>query len=151
MKVLCGVIALACAPFALARNDAAYPKERVAAFVIEKLDATSFPSAIRPKPEKGKKTFGDYGYATQRVSEDEAVVELAGKSRISIRVLEQRNSGIYVCADGQGLGATGTRIQRVLLLKRKNTNGLLRSRDSLKEFPGCPVIGAGDSDNSTDY
>jgi len=36
-------------------SDNAYPKEKVAEFVVEKLDVTSIPSAIRPKREKGKR------------------------------------------------------------------------------------------------
>ena len=59
MKLLCGVMALACVPVALAGNGAAIPKENVAEFVSKKLDVTTLPSKIRPKPDKKKKTFGD--------------------------------------------------------------------------------------------
>ena len=52
-------MALACAPVALAGNGAAIPKENVAEFVSKKLDVTTLPSKIRPKPDKKKKTFGD--------------------------------------------------------------------------------------------
>jgi hypothetical protein len=37
-------------------------KIKVAEFVVETLDVTALPPAIRPNREKGKKTFGDYGY-----------------------------------------------------------------------------------------
>ncbi len=56
-KVLLGVVALSYALSAVAANEAVYPKEKVAAFVVEKLDLTSLPSAFRPKKEKGKKTL----------------------------------------------------------------------------------------------
>ena len=70
-----GVIALAWAQAALAGNDFPYPKEKVAGFVVAKLDVTTLPSTIRPKPEKKKKTFGDYGYVTRQLDEKEARVE----------------------------------------------------------------------------
>jgi hypothetical protein len=59
IEVILAVSALAYAPLALAGGRAAYPSEKVAAFVVEKLDATSLPSAIRPRKEKGKKTLAD--------------------------------------------------------------------------------------------
>jgi hypothetical protein len=37
---------------ALARNDAAYPSEKVAEFLVEKLDVTTLPPEIQPKPAK---------------------------------------------------------------------------------------------------
>jgi hypothetical protein len=52
MKVLCGLIVLTCVSLALARNDAAYPSEKVAEFLVEKLDVTTLPPEIQPKPAK---------------------------------------------------------------------------------------------------
>ena len=69
MKVLCGLIVLTCVSLALARNDAAYPTEKVAEFLVQKLDVTTLPPEIQPKPEKGKKTFDDYGYVTRKLDE----------------------------------------------------------------------------------
>jgi len=141
MKLFCGVMALACVPAALAGNNVPYPKEIVADFVVKKLDVTTLPSPIRPKPEKGKKTFGDYGYATHQLNEKEALVETTpGDSQISVRILEQKSSGIYVCV-GSGKNAASGQIQRVYFLKLKSANGLLKGRESLKEFDGCPAIG----------
>jgi len=151
MKLLCGVVALACGSVALASKNLPYPKENVAEFVVEKLDVTTLPSTIRPKPEKRKKTFGDYGYVTRRLDDKEALVEATpGGSQINIRILEQKASGIYVCVEGPGKNASSGQIQRVFLLKLKNANGLLKGRESWKEFDGCPVTGvdpasAGDS------
>ena len=54
MKLLCGVIVLACVPLAPARNDVAYPSGKVTEFLVEKLDVTTLPSGIRPKREKGE-------------------------------------------------------------------------------------------------
>jgi len=67
MRLFCGAVALPCVPMALAGNNVSYPKEKVAEFVVEKLDVTTLPSAIRPKPEKRKKTFGDCGYVTRQL------------------------------------------------------------------------------------
>jgi hypothetical protein len=66
------------------------------------LDATTLPPAIRPKREKGKKTFGDYAYAARQVDETEALVEAAPGAQVSIRTLAQEASGIYVCPGNTG-------------------------------------------------
>jgi hypothetical protein len=151
MKLLCGVMALSCASVALARNNASYPEEKVAKFVVEKLDITTLPPAIRPMRNKGKKTFSDYGYVTLQLDEKEARVEAApGGAQIDIRVLEQKSAGIYVCIEGPGKDGGSSHIQRVFLLKLKNANGLLKGRESWKEFDSCPVIGGADSDSAVD-
>jgi hypothetical protein len=142
MKLFCGLLALVCVPMAVAGNNVAYPKERVAEFVVEKLDITVLPSTLRPKPEKKKKTFAEYGYGTRQLNEKEALVEAAsGGSQIDIKILEQETSGIYVCVEGPAKNVSGGQIQRVFLLKLKNARGLLKGRESSKEFDGCPVIG----------
>jgi hypothetical protein len=145
MKLLCGVMALVCVPATPAKNDAPYPKEKIAEFVVAKLDVSTLPPAMQPKRDKGKKTFGDYGYVTRRVDENAVLVEAAsGGSQINIKVLELKSDGIYVCIAGQGKNAGSGEIQRVYLLKRKDADGLLKGRESWKDFASCPVIG-GDS------
>ncbi len=152
MKLICGVMALACVPVALAGNNVSYPKENVAEFVVEKLDVTTLPPTIRPKPEKNKKTFGDYSYVTRQLDDKEGLVEAApGGSQINIRILEQKLSGIYVCVQGPGKNASSGQIQRVYFLKLKNANGLLKGRESWKEFNGCPVIGADPASGGDSY
>ena len=145
-KVLLAVAALSYAPLLMAVDEAAYPKEKVAAFVVEKLDLTSVPSAFRPKKEKGKKTLADYGFTAQRMDENEATIEAAGGARrLAIKVLDQKSSGIYVCVAEPGENGGETKAQSVVLLKRKNPNALLRGRESFREFAACPVIGGSDS------
>ena len=152
MKLLCGVFALVCVPVALAGNSADIPSEKVAEFVVEKLDVTTLPSSIRPKPEKKKKTFSDYGYTPRRVEEKEALVEATpGGAQINIRILEQKTSEIYVCIQGPGQSARSHQIQRVFLLKIKNADGLLKGRESWKEFSGCPVIGGAPDSEGDSY
>jgi hypothetical protein len=141
VKLMCGVMALAFVPVALAGSNVPYPKEKVAAFVVEKLDVTTLPSTIRPNPEKRKRTFADYGYATRQLDEKQALVEeTPGGAKINIRILEQKTSGIYVCVEGKH--ASSGQFQRVFLLKLKNANGLLKGTEDVKEFDGCPSIGA---------
>ena len=97
-KVVLAIVALSYAPLGVAGNKAEYPNEKVAEFVIEKLDVTSLPSTFRPKREKGKKAFADYGFTVQTVDENEAIIEAAGGvRRLAIKVLDQKSSGIYVC------------------------------------------------------
>jgi len=72
-KVLLAIVALSYAPLVVTGDEAAYPKEKLAAFVVKKMDLTSLPSAFRPKKEKGKKTLADYGFTAQTVNENEAV------------------------------------------------------------------------------
>jgi hypothetical protein len=144
-KVLLAVVALSYSPLAVAGNEAAYPKENVAAFVVEKLDLTSLPSEFRPKKERGKKTFADYGFTAQRIDENEAIIEAAGGvRRLAIKVLDQKSSGIYVCVREPGENGGDTKAQSVVLLKRKNPNALLKGRESFREFAACPVIGGSD-------
>jgi len=119
--------------------------------VAEKLDVTTLPASIRPKPEKRKKTFGDYGYMTQFVDGSQIHAEATpGGTHINIRILEETTSEIYVCVETEGLKESG-RVQRVVLLKLKNANGLLKGRESWKEFDGCPVIGGADGDSPSEY
>jgi hypothetical protein len=149
MKLLYGVIVLAFAPLVFAGNGASYPTEKLAAFVFEKADVTSFPSATRPKTVvKGKKTFGDYGYVAREVDEKKALLDSPqGAPKISIEVLEAQKSGIFVCLNSQTSGKGGSQFQRVLLLKLKD--GLLKGRETWKEFDACPVIGGEDQDSSS--
>ena len=144
MKVVSGLCLLVCMPLAAAKSDNAYPKEKLAEFVVDKLDLTSMPSAIQPKREKGKKTFGDYGYITRSLGDNEAVVATPrGHSQITITILEENKSGIYVCLSNQE-EQSSSHIQRVFLLKLKKGNVLLKGRESWKEFDSCPVIGGAD-------
>jgi hypothetical protein len=88
MKWMFAVAALAYAPLGTARENAAYPNEKLAAFVLEKLDVTSLPSSYRPKQEKGKKTFADYGFTAEKLEEKEALVQMpGGVHRLSIKIL----------------------------------------------------------------
>ena len=145
-KIALALAALSCAPLTVAGDKAAYPREKVAEFIVEKLDITSLPAAIRPKKEKGKKTFADYGFAARRVDENEAVIEAAGGAkRLAIKVLDQKSSGIYVCVTEPGENGSDAKAQSVVLLKRKNPNALLKGHESLREFAACPAIGGSDS------
>jgi hypothetical protein len=145
-KVLLAVAALSYSPLVVAGNEAAYPKEKVAAFVVEKLDLTSLPSEFRPKKEKGKKTLADYGFTAQGMDENEAIIEAAGGvRRLEIKVLDQNSSGIYVCVMEPGENGSDTKAQSVVLLKRKNPNALLKGHESFREFAACPAIGGSDS------
>ena len=151
MKVICGMLLLVWMPMAVAKNERGYPKEKIAEFVVEKLDVTSMPVAIRLKREKGKKTFGDYGYVTRKLDDKEAQVEAPQRhSQITIGVLEVNKSGIYACFNGEAQKPGGSQIQRVFLLTVKTGDGLLKGRESWKEFESCPVIGGSDSDGATD-
>jgi hypothetical protein len=149
-KVLLAVVALSYSPLVVARNEAAYPKEKVAAFVVEKLDLTSLPSEFRPKKEKGKKTLEDYGFTAQRIDENEAIIEAAGGvRRLAIKVLDEKSSGIYVCVRELGENGGDPKAQSVVLLKRKNANTFLRGHESFREFAACPAIGESDSATTT--
>jgi len=149
MKLFGSLMLLVCAPLALAGNGAEYPNEHVAAFAVEKLDVTTLPSALRPKHEKGKKTFSDYGFVTQKAEENESLVEAPnGGARYSLKVLQQSDSGIYVCFALQSKDGSAASFQRVVLLKRKSASDLLKGRESFREFNGCPEIGGAGGDSS---
>jgi len=150
MKLITGVMLLACVPLAMAKGHEDYPTEKVAEYVVEKANIKILPTALRPKLEKGKQTFADYGYVTSKIDDKEAVVEAPnGGPRITISVLEEGKSGIYVCLNGNAQNQTTGRIQHVLLLKRKNADSLLNGNESLKAFAGCPAIGTTDQDGGS--
>ena len=149
MKLLSGLLALACVPAALVANNAPLPKDNVAEFVARKLDVTTLPASIRPKSQKNKKTFADYGYAVRQTEDKQKLVEATPEGlQINISILEQSDSGIYVCVKAPGQGTNNGPIQRVLQLKLKNADGLLKGRESWKEFSGCPVLGGDGPDSS---
>jgi hypothetical protein len=145
-KSLLAIVALSYAPLAVAGNKAEYPNEKVAEFVIEKLDVTSLPSTFRPKKEKGKKTFVDYGFTVQTVDENDAVIEAAGGvKKLTIKVLDHKSSGIYVCVADPGDNGGQTKIQSVFVLKRNDPSALLKGYESFREFAACPMIGGSDA------
>jgi len=145
-KLFLTVVALCHAPMVVAENKADYPKEKIAEFVIERLDVTSLPSAFRLKKEKGKKTFVDYGFSVQSVGENEAIIKApSGVSKLAIKILDQKSSAIYVCVSEPEQNGAETKMQSVILLKRKDPNALLKGRESFREFAACPVIGESDS------
>ena len=149
-KVVLALAALSYAPLTVAGDKDVYPKERVAEFIVEKLDVTSLPAAIRPKKEKRKKTFADYGFTVQTVDESEAVLKAApGVRRLAIKVLEQKSSGIYVCVAEPGENGGSAKTQSVILLKRKDANALLKGHESFREFAACPVVGGSDSTSNS--
>jgi hypothetical protein len=147
MKMMVAVMILASLPVTAAKNNVAYPNGKLAEVVVEKANIRSFPEAIRPKLTKGKKTFSDYGYVTQKIDDREAVVRAPqGGSEIALSVLEQSQAGLYVCVSGKTQDQNSARIQRVYLLKTNSADGLLKGREASKEFDACPVLGgAGES------
>jgi len=152
VKLFYGVMALACVPAMVAATEGFYPKEKVAEFVVQKLDVTTLPAAIRPKPQKGKKTLAEYGYVIRPIADKEAlaVAEAPAGAQISIKVLEQESSGIFVCLGGQAKDGS-SHVQRVYQLRMKNANGLLKGRESWREFDSCPVIGGVEGEASSSY
>ena len=143
--VLLLVLFLSSVPLGVAGNRAEYPNEKVAEFVINKLDVTSLPSEFWANKAKGKKTFADYGFTAQTPNDNEAVLEANGVRKLAIRILEENSSGIYVCVGTPELNGADTKTQSVVLLKRKDSSALLKGRESSREFAACPVIGGSDS------
>ena len=150
MKMLCGMIALMSASAAVANNTASFPKDKVTKYVVENLDVTTLPSGLRPKRDHDKKTFSDYGYVTSSLDDNQAVMATPAGTQINIKILEQKSSEIYVCVAGSAENTGSAKIQRVVLLKMKNSGSLLKGRESWKEFDACPVMGGTDHDSTAD-
>lgn len=145
-KVALVLAILSGAPFAAVGNSALYPSERVTEFVVDKLDLTSLPAEFRPRKEKGKKTFADYGFTSQKLKESDAVLQRSGNdTRLSVKILEQKASGIFVCVSEADHPEGAAKMQRVLFVKRKSADDLLKARESFRDFAGCPDIGEGES------
>jgi hypothetical protein len=146
IAVILAAAALAQAPPAISRERAPYPEEKLAAFVVEKLDVTSLPAVYRPKKEKGKNTLADYGYTAQKLEEKEALVDASGGARkLSIKILQESDKGIYVCVAEPAQNGGDPKVQSVILLKRKDSSALLKGRQTFREFASCPAIGGSDS------
>jgi hypothetical protein len=137
-----GATVLAATSVALAHNAGPYPSERIAGFVVEKLEVSSLPSAYRPKKEKGKQTLANYGFTVEKLEEDEAVVASEGGTRrLSIRILQEDSSGIYACMTENNSDDSETKAQSVVVLKHKDADQLLKAHESKKEFSSCPLLG----------
>ena len=146
MKPILLAAVVSCASLAVAGDDSSYPKANLAQFVLSNVDVTSLPSAFRPKKEKGKKTFADYGFTAQKVEENDAIISTAdGAGELVIKVLDSTSKGIYTCFAEPSQNDDKAKTQRVILLKRKDPSGLLKGRESFREFAACPVIGGTDS------
>src|SRR5216683_3558356 len=144
-KVLLALVALSFVALVMAHNKAAYPTENVALFVVDKLDVTSLPSAFRPKKEKGKKTFADYGFQAQTADENNALLTASGGVKIlTITVLEHNSEEIYVCLAGSGLSGDEGKSQSIIRLKWKDRDALLKGYGTFREFSACPVVGTAD-------
>jgi hypothetical protein len=105
-----------------------YPKEKLAQFVIENLDVTSFPSSIGPRMSPGKTFFQDYGFVPRIVKDSEALLEEAdGSWRFHIRVLDRTDSGIFVCFEDQAANGGTYHTQDVLYLVRSDNKSPLKS------------------------
>jgi hypothetical protein len=70
--------------------------------------------------------------------------------KLSIKVLDQKSSGIYVCVAEPGENGGQAKTQSVLLLKRNEPRALLKGRESFQEFAACPVIDGSDSSSYGD-
>jgi hypothetical protein len=139
-KIVIAIGLLSWTPLAFATGKPAYPKQNVAAFVVEKLDVNSLPASFRPKKQKGKATLADYGYKTEKVGENEAVIEQPDSSMtLSIKVLDSRPSGIYACVSQVPSDNDNAKMHTVILLKSKDADSLLKGRESASEFASCPV------------
>ena len=151
-KVLLAVVAMSYSPLVVARNEAAYPKEKVAAFVVEKSGFDFTPVSV--PAEEGKRKEDTYGLRIHSAEDGRKRSHHRGAGSSEevgeIKVLDQKSSGIYVCVAEPGENGGDTKAQSVVLLKRKNPNSLLRGRESFREFSACPGIGGSDFPTSSD-
>lgn len=87
---------------------------------------------------------------TSSLDESQAVVATPDGTQINLKILQQKAAHIYVCVTGPGETVSSASIQRVFLLKLKNSGNLLKGRESWREFDACPVTGGTDHDSTTD-
>ena len=151
IKVLLAVLFLSYAPLCLAGNKAEYPNEKIAKFVIDKLDVTSLPPGFWAKKVKGKKTLADYGFTAQTLNDNEVVIKTDEVRKFAIHILDEKSSGIYACIGTPGVNESGTKTQSVIRLRMKDSKALLKGRESFREFAACPVLGESDWRSSISY
>lgn len=147
IELFAAVATMACASLALSAKDAPYPSEKLAAFVVEKLDVTSLPAVYRPKKQKGKRTLADYGYTVEKLDQTEALMGAGATSKLVIKILQEGSTGIYACMADASRADGDPTAQSVMLLQRKGPSDLLKAHGTWKEFKSCPVIGASPSDS----
>lgn len=145
MKLIVAAALLCYVPFTTAGEKETYPTEKIAAFVVDNFDVTSLPSVLRPKKEKGKKTFADYGYTTQNLDDKKALEALSAGDMLSITILQQNRSGIYACVAKVVQDQSDPTAQSVILIKRQKSGALLKGSESSREFDSCPHLPADDS------
>lgn len=91
----------------------------------------------------------DYGYTVQKLDETEAMVEEAGGARkLSLKILQDGPTGIYACIAEATGDSPDAKAQSVIVMKRKDSNNLLKGRETWREFKSCPVIGGNGSDSA---
>jgi len=128
--------------FGSVHSLAVYAGDKDSGLVLEKLDITSLPSAYRPKKEKGKKTFADYGYTIEnRADSNLAIKTPDGAQSLSMRILDDRGTEAYACIAESATNGGDPKVQSVIRLRKKGADALWKARESSKEFASCPEIG----------
>lgn len=118
-----------------------YPKDKLAQFVIDKLDVTSFGNSIGPRRESGKTSFRDYGVVARTVKDNEAHLEEAdGNWNFYITILKRTDSGIYICFEDRGAFPSTYHTVGPLLLTRPDSKSLLKAAQTKAAFKNCPVF-----------
>ena len=145
VKLASVAVMLSYMPWVMASEKESYPREGVAAFVVDNLDVSSLPSVFRTKKEKGKTTFADYGYTTQNLDDKKVLETLDAGHLLSISILEENPSGIYVCVAKVAQDDSNPTAQSVILIKGKDSSTLLKGSESSREFASCPRLPANDS------
>jgi hypothetical protein len=131
------------------RISAANRDQSTTETIVGNIDATSLPAAYRPKKEKGKKTFVEYGYTAETRADGSIVLRAtAGAQGLSVRILDDSGTEAYACISEPESTSGEPKTQSVIHLKRKVGGGLWKARESFREFASCPAIGEGEPEAS---
>jgi hypothetical protein len=107
--------------------------------VAGKLDVTTLPASIRPKPQKNKKTFSDYGYVSQQMDGKKLLEATPEGSQNNIGILEQNESGIYVCVQAPDNARAALRRARAPAQSISIIRDRSRRRHSVADLPATFV------------
>jgi hypothetical protein len=75
-----------------------FPKSKIAQYIVDHLDVTSFSLSIGPRREKAKVTFGDYGIRPTKIESEAAVLKPAdGSWEFDLKILSRTETTALIC------------------------------------------------------
>ena len=106
---------------------------------MQHLDVNSFPDSVRPKIEKNKYSFSDYGLFTAKMDENSA--QLLDKNKnwyYGVKILNTDAEGkTLLCLQKKALNGGSYNVQQPVSIYRDVTSEFLKVSRTKVEHPDC--------------